>query len=230
MRMPDGSQRIVLQGLRRVAIAEAEWVDGRIAVRASEPNHVVYDEADLRKGVSRAMELCVALVRADERYSSELPRVLALNTNAAGHFVDLAAARLHLSYEDCRALLVVHDVARRLQLLIDVLTRELARAELAHGLQHKVQERMRQGFLREQLEVIRGELGQLDPRESEASRAATCPPPRAGAASASSRTSAALRRARPTRSASAPGSSGRSTCRGATRAPTPRQVPKTSRA
>lgn len=168
LRMPDGSQRVVLQGLRRVAVERVEELDGRFVVEVSEPVRLNYDEGELRAGVERALELCVALVRADERHSAELPRVLSLNTNAAGHFVDLAASRLHLSYDDCRALLVERDVSLRLKLLLDVLSRELARAELVHGLQHKVQERMRQGFLREQLEVIRGELHELDPRENEA--------------------------------------------------------------
>jgi ATP-dependent Lon protease len=166
--LPDGSQRVVLQGQRRVTLSSLEMHEGFLRAVAEEPRHGVYDEARLRIGVARAMELALELVARDNRYSAELPRVLALNTSAAGHFVDLAAARLHLPYEDARSLLVEHDVARRLDLLLDLFARELARAELTHDLQHKLQERMRQGFLREQLEVIRGELGQVDPCEAEA--------------------------------------------------------------
>ncbi|MCC7014704.1 MAG: endopeptidase La [Planctomycetes bacterium] len=166
-RLPDGSQRVVLQGLRRVVLSAVDAEQGYLAASVADPAVGSYDDRQLRERVERAMQLATELVRLDSRYSSELPRVLALNTSAAGHFADLAASRLHLSYADRTRLLVETDVAQRLDILIELLGADVTRGELTQALQSKVQERVRRGFLREQLQVIQGELGELDGIEAQ---------------------------------------------------------------
>jgi ATP-dependent Lon protease len=165
-RMPDGSQRVVLQGLRRVVIRTIDDSKGWFEVETAEPAAQRIADETLRPRVDRAMAQVRELVGIDGRYSEELPRVLALNTSAAGHFADLAAAKLHLSYTDRTRMLVETDVVRRLDLLHELLAQEIARGELTASLHGKVDESKRRSLLREQLHVIQAELGEADPAES----------------------------------------------------------------
>lgn len=165
-RMPDGSQRVVLQGLRRVVLRSIDDSRGWFEVETSEPTYARVADAELGPGVERAMAQVHELVRVDSRYSEELPRVLALNTSAAGHFADLAAAKLHLSYADRARMLVETDVQRRLDLLGKLLEQEIARGEVTASLHGKVEEEKRRSLLREQLRVIQMELGEADPIEA----------------------------------------------------------------
>ena len=165
-KMPDGSQRVVLQGMRRVVLRSIDDSRGWFEVETSEPTYAHTSDADLGPGVERAMAQVHELVRVDSRYSEELPRVLALNTSAAGHFADLAAAKLHLSYADRARMLVETDVLRRLDLLGQLLEQEIARGEVTASLHGKVEEEKRRSLLREQLRGIQMELGEADPMEA----------------------------------------------------------------
>jgi ATP-dependent Lon protease len=168
MVLPDGSRRIVLQGVRRVGLAGLRGTNGFFTATA-----VDFDDADvaseeLRGKVDGLLELVQRLVAADERYSDELARVFALNRREPGGFADLVASNLRFSYGDCARLLVEHDPAERIALLTELVHAELARAELTREVEHKVEERARRSYLREQLEVIRDELGVSDPIQGEA--------------------------------------------------------------
>lgn len=168
-RLPDGSRRVVLQGLRRVALASVDDSAGFLAVTIAEVETPPQDETRLRELVERARTLVAELVRVDSRYSPELPRVLALNSSAAGHFSDLAASRMHLAYADRARLLAESDVARRIELLAELAAHEIARANVSTSLQGKVEEELRRQLLKEQLGVIQRELGLDDPVEALAS-------------------------------------------------------------
>ena len=167
LRLPDGSQRIVLQGLARVSLGELHTEQGyyQATLQAEPPS--ASGTAILEELVARAMELVGELVELDPRYSRELPSLLVLYRDEPSAFMDLLASRLHLAYTDAARLLTELDLGHRLQLSIEELAREVARARAARSLQDKVQERARRGWLREQLAIIQGELGQSDPLETE---------------------------------------------------------------
>jgi ATP-dependent Lon protease len=165
--LPDGTERIVLQGLERVALEDVREIDGRFeaVARRGLGRAASMEAAGILVG--RSLELVDALVRVDPRASAELPRLLAFNQSDAGVFADLLASRLRLSYPDAARINGEFDVARRLELLIDELAREVARAEAARSLESRVGERARRDWLREQLAAIQTELGQVDPLELE---------------------------------------------------------------
>jgi ATP-dependent Lon protease len=160
--LPNGAVRVILQGLRRVQLADVTLEHGRLRAAIDEPPQHDYDDAELAARVENVLALTRELARSDARYSPELARLLANETRAAGRFADLAAARLHLAYSDRARLLVEDNVSARLEALADLVTREIARAELLSGLHHKLDERARRGLLREQLSVIQSELGDDD--------------------------------------------------------------------
>jgi ATP-dependent Lon protease len=160
--LPNGLVRVVLQGLRRVRLRDLALEHGRFRAEIDESPARDYDDAELAARVEHVLALTQELARSDARYSPELARQLSNETRAAGRFADLAAARLHLSYADRAGLLVEENVSARLEALAELVTREIARAELLSTLHHKIDERARRGLLREQLSVIQSELGDDD--------------------------------------------------------------------
>lgn len=169
--LDDGSERVTLEGLRRVALlgvrrrARAFWARGMpIAEDGS-------DAADRERIEPKLAELVAgvhALSERDPRTSSELARLLARSAKDPARCADMAASRLHLPYAAAAALLAESDVEKRLEHLLEAVRAELAKHELAVDLRDKVQERLRREFLEQQLAVIQGELGQGDPVETEA--------------------------------------------------------------
>jgi ATP-dependent Lon protease len=169
--LDDGSERVTLEGLRRVALIGVRRRGGAFSARSmalAEPG----SDAPNRERVEPKVQSLIAEVQAlserDPRTSSELARLLARNASDPGRCTDLAAARLHLPYAATAALLAETDVEKRLDHLLEAVHTELAKGDLASDLREKVQERLRRDFLEQQLAVIQGELGQDDPVETEA--------------------------------------------------------------
>src|SRR5439155_4147203 len=93
----------------------------------------------------------------------ELHEVLAGITDA-GKLADFAAANLDLALPAKAELLAIDDVTRRLERLAELLGQELQVLEVGSQIQEKVRTRLdqnqREYVLREQLRVIRQELGE----------------------------------------------------------------------
>ncbi|MBI5431634.1 MAG: endopeptidase La [Planctomycetes bacterium] len=169
--LDDGSERVTLEGNRRVALI---GVRKRAGVFSARGMAVVETDSDapererIEPKVAELVELVRTLSERDPRTSSELARLLSRNAKDPARCADLAASRLHLPYAATAALLAENDVEKRLEHLLEAVRAELAKGELAGDLRDKVQERLRRGFLEQQLAVIQGELGQSDPVETEA--------------------------------------------------------------
>lgn len=169
--LDDGSERVTLEGQRRVGLLGVRRSKGAFTARGMPLPDAGTDSADrehVRPKVDQLVERVRALSERDPRTSSELARLLARNAADASRCADLAAARLHLPYAAAAALLAEHDVERRLDHLLEAVDTELAKHELAGDLRDKVQEKLRRDFLEQQLAVIQTELGQSDPVETDA--------------------------------------------------------------
>ncbi len=169
--LPDGSERVVLEGLRRVQLERVQ-VKAKAFSGVGKPLELALsdtpDDERIAPLVRDVLDLVHVLSERDPRTSPELSRLLERNAKVPEHFADLAASRLGLAYADASAVLEANDVEKRLELIAKSLKSTLSRADLSDGLRDKVQERLRRDFLVEQLAVIQGELGIADPVENEA--------------------------------------------------------------
>ncbi|MBQ3404064.1 MAG: endopeptidase La [Oscillospiraceae bacterium] len=81
-----------------------------------------------------------------------------------GYVADYVAQNTHLKHEQKQKVLELTDIAKRMQYLSSCLSREIAVTSIEHELNDKLRERMadlqRENILREQLRMIRGELGE----------------------------------------------------------------------
>ncbi len=163
LKLGDGSVRVMVQGLERARLLEvtaaAHWLEAGYETLTSTAVEDARTEA-LKRTVhaqfSRVVDIAPYL-------GEELHEVLAGITDA-GKLADFAAANLDLALPAKAELLAIDDVNRRLERLAELLGQELQVLEVGSQIQEKVRTRLdqnqREYVLREQLRVIRQELGE----------------------------------------------------------------------
>src|SRR6266516_4197227 len=163
LKLGDGSVRVMVQGLERARLVEVtpaeHWL---VAGYEPLPNTLVEDARTepLKRTVhaqfSRVIDIAPYL-------GEELHEVL-VGISDAGKLADFVAANLDLALPAKAELLALDDVNRRLERLAELLGQELQVLEVGSQIQEKVRTRLdqnqREYVLREQLRVIRQELGE----------------------------------------------------------------------
>jgi ATP-dependent Lon protease len=165
LKMPDGSNNVLVQGHRRVEIIETVQTEPypRVRVRRLAEDEDKSLSADaLMRAVLALFEKCVQLNRnvPDDAY------VAAMNIDDPGWLADMVASVMDFDVDQRQQVLETVDSPTRLQQLSILLAQELDVLELESQIQDQVQQEVDKGqreyFLREQMRVIQGELGELD--------------------------------------------------------------------
>ena len=166
VRFPDGSARVLVEGLVRVQITDlaltpsGSFVATPLALQETLGGDSSAVEA-LTELVREHLEL---LLLQDLDLPAELSR--AVPEGPAGRLADYAVGVLKPPFEVQQALLQEQDVGERLALVHEESARAVAKLALSNRINDKVQKAMDEGqreyFLKEQLKVIRAELGEVD--------------------------------------------------------------------
>src|SRR2546427_3328027 len=163
LKLGDGSVRVMVQGLERARLAEVtpmeHWLVAGYHTFASNLPEDARTEA-LKRTVhaqfSRVIDIAPYL-------GEELHEVL-VGITEGGKLGDFVAANLDLALPAKAELLAIDDVNRRLERLAELLGQELQVLEVGSQIQEKVRTRLDQNqrgyVLREELRVIRQELGE----------------------------------------------------------------------
>ena len=230
LKFPDGSTRIVCQGLFRARLVEIVQTEPYLVGRIEPLEDVVEEGVELDALVHHVNRLFQRMVDQSQQVPEEL-QVAAMNTREPGRLADLLGSSLPFTIEEKQKLLGEINVRARLEKLGQFLTRQLAVLELSSKIQEQVGSEItkaqRDHFLRQQIKAIQEELGEgegdnpeLDElweqaREGQAPRRG--PRPRPSARSSGSR---GCTRARPSTRSSGPISTGWPSSPGASRAAT----------
>jgi ATP-dependent Lon protease len=173
LKQPDGTVRLVVQGLHRIRIVEMTQMRPYLVARVAEVPEVSPPGGDLE---SEALARnAVTLFRQVVELSPMLPDELATvvqNVTQPDRLGDLIAATLPaLTTQVKQELLETPDVKARLARLVGVLTKEADVLALGSKIQSQVESEVgrtqREYYLREQLKAIQKELGQTDERTQE---------------------------------------------------------------
>jgi len=162
-RVPDGSVRVMVQGLERIRLLDFVGTEPYVVARiepAPEPVAQTTETDALRRAVG---DIFRRLVGA----SPELPGELAMaseNIADPHHLAYFVASLVPLDVATRQALLEADPIAAKLRRLVDLLQRELAVRELGRKITTDTEERLsksqREFYLREQLRSIQKELGE----------------------------------------------------------------------
>jgi len=170
IRVPDGTLRILVQGLRRVRLEQRTLEDPYLVGEFAElPDHVE-ETAELEALTRNVQNLFSRIVELVPYLPEEL-QLAAANVDDPSALCSLVASTLRLKTEAKQKLLELVDVHERLREVSLILNRELEMLELGTKIQSQVQSELEKGqrefFLRQQLKAIQEELGEGDPERAE---------------------------------------------------------------
>jgi ATP-dependent Lon protease len=163
LKLGDGSVRVMVQGLDRARLKDVAQGEKWLMAEC-EPLQENLLEDSRTEALKRTVIAQFSRVIDIAPYlGAELHEVLAGITEA-GKLADFIAANLDLALPAKAELLAIDDVTRRLERLGEFLMQELQVLEVGTQIQEKVKTRLdqnqREYVLREQLQVIRQELGE----------------------------------------------------------------------
>ncbi len=173
LKQPDGSLRLVVQGISRFRLREIIQREPFLRARVEEVEEADPATGDLEiEALTRsAASLFQKIVALSPTLPDELGGV-ALNIADPGRLTDVVAASLPtLGTSTKQEFLETVDLRLRLEKLVEALAREAEVLELGSKIQSQVQSEMsksqREYYLREQLKAIQKELGEGDERSQE---------------------------------------------------------------
>jgi ATP-dependent Lon protease len=169
-RLPDGTVRLMVQGIERVRLLDFTAREPYLVARLE----VARDQMDQATEVEALRRAVVDIFRRLVEASSELPDELAVAAESVTdplRVVYFVASVVPLEVAVRQELLEMDPVAAKLRRLVDLLQREVAVRELGRKITTETEERLskkqRDYYLREQLRSIQRELGEDDDSNSD---------------------------------------------------------------
>src|SRR5687767_3495874 len=172
-KLPDGSLRIIVQGLARVRLEEITAQRPYLRGRVIEAPEVLKEDDRLEiDALQRNIKTNFQQIVSLSPLMSDDLQTLAINITEPGRLADFIASGLGtIGTETKQEVLHTLDVRARLDLLNRLLIKELEVLELGSKIQSQVQSEVgknqRDYFLREQLKAIQKELGEGDDQTRE---------------------------------------------------------------
>jgi len=165
LKFPDGTVRVLVEGLRRFRVKEYTSESPYLVARIEKLKDVVDTTLELAALTRNAAREFQEIIKLSPSLAEEV-KVAALNTGDPARLSDLIATNLNLSLEERQHLLELPDAKVRLTRLLPLLSRELEVLRLGSKIQNEVVTSMsknqRDFFLREQIRAIQRELGETD--------------------------------------------------------------------
>ena len=171
LQYPDGNYQVIVQGVKRFRIDEIISMDPYIKVRGTylgdTGNLESIEISALMTTIKQISEKIISLspqIPDDAKYVLE-------GINDPNFLLGIITNNLPLSLEEKQELLSIDDLAERFKKLLYHLNRNLQILELSSKIQNEVKDSMdktqKEFFLREQLKVIKKELGEDKTEEEE---------------------------------------------------------------
>lgn len=172
IKFPDDSYRLLVQGVGRVSIDSFESTTPFLRAHVTEiidPPEVP-ESVEMTALVRNVRQQFSALISESPRLSDEL-HMLSMNLDEPAKLADLVASNLDLDVAGKQAVLSARDVEERLKLVLGQLNRQRDALEIETEIREKVQSEMgrtqRDYMLRQQLDAIRRELGEVEDDQAE---------------------------------------------------------------
>src|SRR5262249_41261842 len=156
LKYPDGSLRILVQGLRRMEVTEYVQTSP-FRARATMLTDVYVPGQDLSPAQAQVVSQFTKFISMVPYLPDELQSVIA-NIKDVGRLTDLVASNLNIQPEEKQELLDTLEVHKRVEKLGTTLTREIELLELGQKIQTQVQSELTKGqkeyYLRQQMRAI----------------------------------------------------------------------------
>ncbi|AWH52474.1 endopeptidase La [Stenotrophomonas sp. ESTM1D_MKCIP4_1] len=166
LKLPDGTIKVLVEGLSRVQVTHVDERDGSLHGQAVE-----IDAADPREpreieAIARSlMSLFEQYVKTNRKLPPELLQTLA-GIDEPARLADTIAAHISVRLADKQRLLETLAVGERLEMLVGLVDGEIDVQQMEKRIRGRVKSQMeksqREYYLNEQMKAIQKELGDLD--------------------------------------------------------------------
>lgn len=165
--------RAVVEGEYRADLKSIDGISPYLTVSLNR----LWDEEDLGVSEIDRLALLRATKKVAEEYSYEAPRLPAeflskiIDVKTCGELADYIASNIQIEYSEKQKVLDELDVIKRLELLKNILLKEIKVIKVEREIHDKVQSRLDQNqrdyYLREQMKEISAELGESEEEDDE---------------------------------------------------------------
>lgn len=164
-RAPDGTIRLLVQGIKRIRLNEFTATEPYLKARVEFAPEDVEDTLEVEALVRTVVEQFSRLSELVPNIPSELVNS-AVTTEDPLQLAYIIATYIRIDLEKAQDVLEINSTETKLRLLTDALSKELEVLELGRKIQSEAQSEMektqRDYYLREQLKAIQKELGEDD--------------------------------------------------------------------
>jgi ATP-dependent Lon protease len=165
IKVPDGSIRVLAQGLNRIRIQKIIQEEPYISAIVEKVEDKPVGEEEIEPVKNKLLNIFKEFVNYSPYLPDEITTV-ALNIDNTSNLADFISGNLKIDLRARQELLKTRDVKERYEKLIELLSGDLARAKVQGEITGKVQKELtevqRKAILREQLKEIKKELGEED--------------------------------------------------------------------
>jgi len=165
LRFPDGSMRLLGQGIARCRIKEFVGTEPYMLAEVELIEEDNQDDSRTLAYMRGVANNFLKIIDASETLSEEL-KVVVMNIDDPGRLADLIATNLDVDVAEKQKMLEEKSPRKRLQMLSKLVMGELDVLELGQKLQTRVRKSIdkdqREYYLRQQLKAIQRELGDVD--------------------------------------------------------------------
>ncbi|MEB2068387.1 endopeptidase La [Xanthomonas campestris pv. campestris] len=166
LKLPDGTIKVLVEGLSRVTVDKVAEQDGALQGRGTEVEASDAREPRELEAIARSlMSLFEQYVKTNRKLPPELLQTLA-GIDEPGRLADTIAAHIGVRLADKQRLLEITEIGDRLELLVGLVDGEIDVQQLEKRIRGRVKSQMeksqRDYYLNEQMKAIQKELGDLD--------------------------------------------------------------------
>ncbi len=165
LKLPDGTVKVLVEGLHRAKISEFIETEECFAAKAVEIENVKEDNSETQALMRTVFTQFDQYVKLNKKIPPEILTSLATISDA-GRLADTISAHLTLKLEEKQKILEMFSVIERLEHLLRLMESEIDILQVEKRIRGRVKRQMeksqREYYLNEQVKAIQKELGEQD--------------------------------------------------------------------
>jgi len=170
LKLPNGTIRVLAEGLVRAEIVEYTQAEPYLEVVAKDLPEAQVADAELDALMRTVLNQFEHYIQLSRKVTPETMAAVA-DIDQPGRLADVIASHLSLKIKDKQDILETIDVRERLEKILDLLNNEREVLELERKISQRVKKQMektqKEYYLREQMKAIQKELGDKEGRAGE---------------------------------------------------------------
>lgn len=170
LKLPNGTIRVLVEGMERAEIVEYLDNDEYYEVLAKERPEEEIDDPEVDALMRTVLAQFEHYINLSKKVTPETLAAVS-DIEEPGRLADVITSHLSLKIKDKQEILELIDVRKRLEKLLDILNNEREVLELERKINQRVKKQMektqKEYYLREQMKAIQKELGEKEGRAGE---------------------------------------------------------------